>query len=93
VTAEPVLSNPASPWMTDEARAFRKKVRQFIQNELAPHQDRWSKQGHPDADVWPKAGSMGVLLPEVPQEYGGSGGTFATSGWASRADGSQSVWS
>ena len=63
--------------MTDEARAFREKVRQFIQNELAPHQDRWSKQGHPDADVWPKAGSMGVLLPEVPQEYGGSGGTFA----------------
>ncbi len=52
--------------MTDDARAFRKKVRQFIENELAPHQD-----------VWPKAGSMGVLLPEVPQEYGGSGGTFA----------------
>jgi acyl-CoA dehydrogenase len=77
VAGEQVSSNPASPWMTDEARAFRKKVRQFIENELAPHQDRWSKQGYPDASVWPKAGSMGVLLPEVPQEYGGRGGTFA----------------
>jgi acyl-CoA dehydrogenase len=66
-----------SPWMTDEARIFRKTVRQFIETELAPHHPRWAAQGHPDAEAWIKAGRIGLLLPDVPEEYGGGGGTFA----------------
>jgi acyl-CoA dehydrogenase len=63
--------------MTDETRIFQETVRQFITKELAPHQVRWTKQGRPDAEVWLKAGKTGMLLPDVPEEYGGSGGTFA----------------
>src|SRR6266404_8239180 len=66
-----------SPWMTDETRIFQKTVCQFIEIELAPHQARWAEQGHPDAEAWIKAGKMGLLLPDVPEEYGGGGGTFA----------------
>lgn len=66
-----------SPWMNDEVRMFRKTVHQFIQKEFAPHQARWREQHGPDANAWSNAGRAGILLPDVPEEYGGGGGTFA----------------
>lgn len=66
-----------SPWMNDELRMFRKTARHFIQEEFAPHQARWRQQQRPDAEAWTKAGEAGILLTDVPQEYGGGGGTFA----------------
>lgn len=66
-----------SPWTNDEVRTFRNTVRQFIQKEFAPHQARWQKQHYPDIDAWTKAGAVGLLLSDLPQKYGGGGGTFA----------------
>ena len=66
-----------SAWMTDDVRLFRKTVRQFIQQEFAPHQDRWREQRRPDAEAWTAAGKAGILLTDVPEEYGGGGGSFA----------------
>jgi acyl-CoA dehydrogenase len=66
-----------SPWASEETRAFRKTVRQFIQTELLPDQARWYAQRHADPDAWTRAGAIGMLLPDVPAEYGGGGGTFA----------------
>jgi acyl-CoA dehydrogenase len=66
-----------SPWANDEVRMFRDSVRQFVQTELVPHQNRWREQHSPDADAWTAAGKAGILLPDVPEEYGGGGGTFA----------------
>ncbi|HYN13256.1 MAG TPA: acyl-CoA dehydrogenase family protein, partial [Burkholderiales bacterium] len=63
--------------MDDEVRMFRKTVRQFIEKEFAPHQARWRKQHGPDADAWTNAGRAGILLADLPEEYGGGGGTFA----------------
>jgi acyl-CoA dehydrogenase len=63
--------------MTEDTRIFQATVRQFIDRELAPYQERWAEQGRPDAGVWLKAGKTGLLLPDVPEEYGGGGGTFA----------------
>jgi len=66
-----------SRWATDDVRAFRGTVREFIRAEIAPHQGRWSEQGHPDAEAFTKAGALGLLLPDVGSEHGGGGGTFA----------------
>jgi acyl-CoA dehydrogenase len=66
-----------SPWMTDDVRLFRKTVRQFIQEEFVPHQDRWREQQRPDAEAWTAAGAAGILLTDVPEEYEGGGGSFA----------------
>lgn len=66
-----------SPWASDGVDIFRKTVRQFIEREFAPHQVRWREQHHADGDAWTKAGKIGLLLTDVPQEYGGGGGTFA----------------
>ena len=66
-----------SPWITDDLRLFRKTARRFIQEELAPNQARWRQQHHPDPEAWTKAGATGILLTDIPEEYGGGGGTFA----------------
>jgi acyl-CoA dehydrogenase len=71
------LANFEPPWMDEETRMFRKVVSEFIAKELAPHQTRWGEQRRPDAEAWSKAGKAGLLLPDVPEEYGGGGGTFA----------------
>jgi acyl-CoA dehydrogenase len=63
--------------MTDDLRMFRSTVRQFIAKEFLPHQARWREQHRPDAESWSAAGRAGILLPDVPEEYGGGGGSFA----------------
>ena len=65
-----------SPWMNDEVRVFREMVRNFIQKEFMTQQDRWRQQHRPDAAAWKAAGDVGILLPDMPEEYGG-GGSFA----------------
>jgi acyl-CoA dehydrogenase len=66
-----------SPWVNDEVRMFRKTVSQFIENEFVPHQARWRENRGPDAEAWSNAGRAGILLADLPEEYGGGGGTFA----------------
>ena len=64
-------------WHDEELLNFRKSVREFVHTELTPHQARWREQHHPDASAFTKAGAVGLLLPDVAEEYGGGGGTFA----------------
>jgi acyl-CoA dehydrogenase len=66
-----------SPWVNDEVRIFRRSVRQFIEKEFVPQQARWREQRAPDAAAWTAAGRAGILLADIPEEYGGGGGTFA----------------
>jgi acyl-CoA dehydrogenase len=66
-----------SSWMNDELRMFRKTVRRFVEKEFAPQQDCWRKDQRPSDDAWTRAGEVGLLLSDVPEECGGGGGTFA----------------
>lgn len=63
--------------MNDELRMFRKTARRFVQEEFVPHEARWREQHRVDGEAWTKAGQTGLLLTDVPEEYGGGGGTFA----------------
>ncbi len=63
--------------MNEELRMFRKQVRRFVQEEFLPHEPRWRQQHRCDPEAWTKAGEMGILLTDVPEDYGGGGGTFA----------------
>jgi len=71
-----MISLAEAPRTTDALRAFRSTIRAFVQTEFVPHQDRWREQRFPDPDAWTKAGAVGMLLSDVPAEYGGGGGTF-----------------
>ena len=52
---------------------FRDSVRSFMQNEIAPHSDRWHEAGMVDREAFLKAGEMGLLLMWADEEYGGAG--------------------
>ena len=64
-------------WMDSEIEAFRDQVRRDIERELAPHLDVWRKAGFIPRDVWRPFGELGFLLPEISEDYGGSGGNLA----------------
>jgi acyl-CoA dehydrogenase len=65
-----------SPWITDDIQLFRKTAKRFIQEEFVPNEARWREQHRVDADAWTKAGEVGLLLTDVPEEYGGGGGDY-----------------
>jgi acyl-CoA dehydrogenase len=66
-----------SPWMNEELQSFRDAVRRFVASEVTPHQQRWREQQHVDRALWRKAGELGMLLADVPEDFGGSDGSFA----------------
>lgn len=66
-----------SPWGSEETRILRNAVRQLVAREYVPNEARWAAQGRADTEAWLKAGQAGLLLADVPKEYGGAGGTFA----------------
>ena len=49
----------------------------FMSEEIAPRYDQFEKNEMVDRDAWTKAGTAGLLCASMPEEYGGSGGTFA----------------
>jgi acyl-CoA dehydrogenase len=63
--------------MTEEMDLFRDQASRFIGAEMAPHAKRWREQGYIDRDIWKKLGAMSLMLPELPEEYGGAGGSLA----------------
>ncbi len=60
----------------EEHEAFRKTVAAFIEREIAPNYDRWEKDGQVSREVWQKAGAAGLLMTDIPEEYGGGGADF-----------------
>ena len=57
---------------TPDHETFRDSVRRFMNEEVAPHEDRWQEQGYVDREVWQKAGANGFLCVSMPEEYGGA---------------------
>jgi acyl-CoA dehydrogenase len=66
-----------SPWDNEELQMFRKQVRRFVSEEFVPNEARWREQHRVDPEAWTKAGQTGILLTDIPEEYGGGGGNFA----------------
>lgn len=71
------MGTQSSPWIGADLELFQDSIRRFVERELVPNEDRWWKQQHVDREVWKKAGAIGMLLPSIPEQYGGGGGSFA----------------
>src|SRR5665811_748365 len=67
---------PRPAWMTEDLVLLEEQARRFIADEFAPHIDRWHAAGIYEREVWNKAGEAGLLCAAMPEEYGGSGGSF-----------------
>ena len=65
----------AIPW-TEEHHMFREVTRNFFEKEVAPYSEQWEKNGQVSRDVWARAGELGLICPNFPEEYGGAGGDF-----------------
>ncbi|TDU26876.1 alkylation response protein AidB-like acyl-CoA dehydrogenase [Panacagrimonas perspica] len=64
------------PVYSDEHEMFRDAVRGFVKAEITPHFQRWEEAGIVDRSFWDAGGSAGLLCPQLPEEYGGAGGSF-----------------
>ena len=69
--------------LSEEHEAFRKSVREFAQDEIAPHAARWDKEHHFPVDVVGKMGELGLFGLTAPEEYGGAGLTGDEGGFTS----------
>ena len=72
-----VLNFKNPDWYDEEdINIFREAVYNFYKNEMAPHSERFRAQKGVDREFWNKAGEMGLLNCEMPEEYGGGGGDY-----------------
>jgi acyl-CoA dehydrogenase len=72
-----VLNLPRPAWMTEDVVLLEDQARRFIAAEFVPHLEKWHEEHFYPREVWTKAGAAGLLCASMPEEYGGSGGTFA----------------
>jgi alkylation response protein AidB-like acyl-CoA dehydrogenase len=56
-----------------EHEDFRATVRGYVETELVPHHAQWEIDGVVPQSAWLKAGELGLLCCDLPEEYGGSG--------------------
>lgn len=59
--------------LDEEHLLFQEAVRAFAQKEIAPYHEQWEKDGQISREAWLKAGEMGMLCMDFPEEYGGLG--------------------
>ncbi len=72
-----VLNLPRPAWMSEDVVLLEETTRRFIAAEYAPHLEKWHEDHFYPREVWTKAGAAGLLCASMPEDYGGSGGSFA----------------
>ena len=67
---------PALTALGEDDALFRDAIREFAEGEIAPRVATMEANGRYDDDLLPKLFEMGLMAIEVPEEFGGAGGTF-----------------
>jgi alkylation response protein AidB-like acyl-CoA dehydrogenase len=67
---------PALTVLSEEEMMFREAVREFAENEIRPHVHAMDEAAQFRPDLLPKFFDLGLMGIEVPEQYGGSGGTI-----------------
>jgi alkylation response protein AidB-like acyl-CoA dehydrogenase len=69
-------ATPALTVLSEEEAMFRDAVRDFAETEIRPHVFAMDEAAHFRPDIIPKFFELGLMGIEVPEQYGGSGGTI-----------------
>jgi acyl-CoA dehydrogenase len=64
-------AHPKSPFYTAVHDAFRRTLRRFVDEEIAPHAHRWDEAGEFPRELYAKAGAVGLLGLGFPEAFGG----------------------
>ena len=60
----------------EEHELFRKSLRRFVQEEIAPHVDEWEELEEIPRELFRRMAELGFLGLEYPRVYGGAGADF-----------------
>jgi len=66
-------------YASEEHKMMQKMIQDFIRNEIIDHIDDWEKNGMVSRDIWERAGALGLLCMDMPEQYGGTGLDFSFS--------------
>ncbi|NMG41048.1 acyl-CoA dehydrogenase [Chelativorans sp. ZYF759] len=72
-----VLNVPRPEWAQDDVAMLQDMATRFLTDEILPRYDEFEDAEIFDRESWKKAGENGLLCASMPEEYGGSGGTYA----------------
>jgi len=75
-TAAQLSATPPLTALTEEERMFQAAAREFAENEIRPHVAEMDRQGVFDHELIQQFFAHGYMSIDVPESYGGSGGTF-----------------
>ena len=63
-------------WSDPDLETYRDTVVRFIEEEVLPGDAAARERGNVGHAVWRKAGALGLLCADIPEEWGGAGGDF-----------------
>ena len=63
-------------WEDSDLSLFRETVARFVREEIEPADEQAREHGHVGPEIWEKAGALGLLCTDIPEEFGGGGGDF-----------------
>jgi acyl-CoA dehydrogenase len=63
-------------WSDEEVDRFRDSWVRFVESEMLPHDAEARRRGHVGQELWRRAGELGFLCVDIPEEWGGAGGDF-----------------
>ncbi len=63
-------------WSDEDLDRWRDTCVRFVEQELQPDDAAARERGHVGHAVWRKAGELGLLCTDIPEQYGGGGGDF-----------------
>ncbi|MEO8030816.1 MAG: acyl-CoA dehydrogenase [Gemmatimonadota bacterium] len=74
----PELSTPSLPLtlLSEEENLFRATVREFAETEIGPHVHEMDEAAQLRPELLPKMFELGLMGIDVPEQYGGAGGSF-----------------
>jgi butyryl-CoA dehydrogenase len=76
MTTDLSASHPALSKLSDEETMFRDAVAEFAEEEVRPRVQAMERAGRLDPEIIPKFFELGLMGIEVPERYGGAGGTL-----------------
>ena len=62
--------------LSEEEQMFQDSVRQFAHEQIRPHVREMDESAHFRPDILKQFFELGLMSIEIPEEYGGQGGTF-----------------
>ncbi|HLV93009.1 MAG TPA: acyl-CoA dehydrogenase family protein [Aequorivita sp.] len=68
---------PREIYASEEHKMMREMIQNFINHEILEHTDEWEKNGMVSREIWERAGELGLLCIDMPEQYGGSGLDFS----------------